>query len=324
MLVSVIILNWNGLDYLKDCLDSVFMTNYPASSLEIILVDNASVDGSVAFVKQQYPSVKVIENKINLGFCGGNNMGIQASTGDVIVLLNNDTIVDQNWVVSILDKFKDPTVGIVGCRILYPYSKMIQVLGFSEEFPGFWRALCEGQINHESIDDTSKIDYVQGAAIAILRKTLKKIGLLNSRYESLEDAEWCYRAKKFGLKVVLSNAIVYHFGGISWKRLPSIKRFLTQHKAKHLLILEYYPTKEFIKYFFGYPLKYLNCGISRFSAQETVLQRNNATKQLGKIRTLFYAVRAYLFENFSFLIALLLIITENKKNTAVKGIAEFK
>lgn len=95
MKASIIILNWNGLKYLKECLNSVYKQTF--GDFEVILVDNYSKDSSVSFVRHNFPKTRIIKNKKNFGFAKGNNMGIKKSKGKYIVLLNNDTIVDKNW-----------------------------------------------------------------------------------------------------------------------------------------------------------------------------------------------------------------------------------
>ncbi|MBU4223242.1 MAG: glycosyltransferase family 2 protein, partial [Euryarchaeota archaeon] len=90
-LVSVIIVNYNGKQYLKNCLSSLSAQSYPA--IEVIFVDNASSDGSVEYVRKEFPSVRIIESKKNLGFAKGNNLGIREARGELIATLNNDTEV---------------------------------------------------------------------------------------------------------------------------------------------------------------------------------------------------------------------------------------
>jgi len=145
LLVSVVILNWNGGDYLRRCVESVLETDYPRNLIEVIVVDNGSTDGSAKSIKKMYPQVKLIENKKNLGFCVGNNVGINKASGDLIILLNNDTIVDNGWIREILKKAKDPKVGIVGCRLYFPQTKVIQVIGFRSKFLGYMEAIGSGE-----------------------------------------------------------------------------------------------------------------------------------------------------------------------------------
>ena len=99
-LVSVVVLNWNGKCFLQQCLASVTKTHYP--NLEVVVVDNGSEDGSQSFVKRFYPNVTLIENKKNLGSAEGNNKGILEANGKYVVLLNNDTVVNEKWISELL------------------------------------------------------------------------------------------------------------------------------------------------------------------------------------------------------------------------------
>jgi len=99
-LISIIIVNHNGIRFLKDCLKSIYQQSY--SDFEVILVDNGSTDGSVQFVKENFPGVIMIENKENLGFAISNNQGIELSKGKYIALLNNDTVVDKDWLKNLV------------------------------------------------------------------------------------------------------------------------------------------------------------------------------------------------------------------------------
>jgi O-antigen biosynthesis protein len=116
--VSILIVNYNGSHLLPDCLSSLENLDYPKEKTEVIVVDNNSVDSSIEFIKKNYPWVKVIESSENLGFAGGNNLGYQHSTGEYIVLLNNDTRVDRGWLNALVMAAKNDKVGIVASKLL--------------------------------------------------------------------------------------------------------------------------------------------------------------------------------------------------------------
>ncbi|MCU0476836.1 MAG: glycosyltransferase family 2 protein, partial [Anaerolineae bacterium] len=116
-LFSVVIPNWNGKHFLQVCFDSLRAQTYP--SIEVILVDNASSDGSQMFVKAEYPWVRLIELPTNTGFTGACNAGMKAATGAVICLLNNDTEVEPTWAAHVMDAFaRHPQVGSVASKML--------------------------------------------------------------------------------------------------------------------------------------------------------------------------------------------------------------
>lgn len=277
--VSIVILNWNGGKYLKECLDSVLKTDY--QDLEIIVVDNASTDGSQELVKKCYPQVILIENERNLGFCVGNNIGIKRATSNIIILLNNDTIVDRSWVKEILKCAQDPRVGIVGCRLYFPGTKIIQSLGYRMKFLGFWESIGAGQEDKGQFDKVGCVDYVSGAALAVKREVLDKIGLLDPAfYAYCEDVDLCYRARRAGYKVVTSNAIVYHYGSLSWDRLPVRKMYLVQRNRIYF-ILKHYSPKTLLRYVVEYPVMSFMVNLCRFIRGETGLQK---TATLNKIQ----------------------------------------
>jgi O-antigen biosynthesis protein len=100
--VSIIVLNYNGKKYLDNCFDSLARISYPKSRFEVILVDNASSDGSVAYVRKKYPWVNVTNLNKNYGFTGGNNAGVNIAKGEYVVFLNNDVMVDKNWLTELI------------------------------------------------------------------------------------------------------------------------------------------------------------------------------------------------------------------------------
>jgi len=124
--ISVIIVNFNGKELLASCLTSIFQSSYPKNKLEIIVVDNASTDDSVAFLKNNFPQIKLIESQENLGFTGGNNLGYEQSTGDFICLLNSDLKINKNFFANLLSAFKKPEVGLAAPKIYFdlPFIKI--------------------------------------------------------------------------------------------------------------------------------------------------------------------------------------------------------
>jgi GT2 family glycosyltransferase len=117
---SILIVNYNGQHLLNDCLNSVFAINYPKNKFEVILVDNNSQDDSVEFVKKNFPKIKLIRSQENLGFTGGNNLAYKRAKGEYIVLLNNDTKVDKNWLSELVNTANSKKeVGIVSSKLLF-------------------------------------------------------------------------------------------------------------------------------------------------------------------------------------------------------------
>ncbi len=124
--VSIVIPNYNGARYLPTCLEAIRSQQYPADRFEVIVSDNGSTDGSLELLRDQYPWVRIIPNKCNLGFATGCNVGIQASRGDYIVLLNNDTAPEPKWLKNLVAVAEsDPQVGIVTARIRLFYDQLV-------------------------------------------------------------------------------------------------------------------------------------------------------------------------------------------------------
>lgn len=218
-LVSVIILNYNGLTYLgrllEECLNSVLHTDYP--NLEIIFVDNGSTDNSIEFVRRNYKStINLVENDRNLGFSEGFNTGIRISKGEYIALLSNDMTVDPDWLNPIMRIMEsEPKVGIAGFkRFIYGRKDIIDGVGGDLYLCG--RAKTVGTLeSDEGQYDTinEDLDYV-GGAMVLRRVALGEVGLFDPDFFIFfEDVDLCYRVRKKGYKVIyVPDAIIYHRG----------------------------------------------------------------------------------------------------------------
>jgi GT2 family glycosyltransferase len=305
-LVSVIILNWNGADYLGRCVASVLETDYPTNLLEVIVVDNGSTDNSAKSVKKMYPKVKLVENRRNLGFCIGNNIGIKIASGDLIILLNNDTIVDKAWIKNLIQQARDPKVGVIGCKLFFPRTKVIQAVGFRMKFTGYIEIIGSGEIDHGQFNTTIDLDYVSGAALAIKKEVLTKIGLLDPRFYAYgEDADLCYRARKAGYLVTCSKAVVYHYGSISWNRFPIRKLYLNIRNNLRL-IRKHYPPRSLLGYML-LPPKLLKVDCVRFLRRQTILQRAELTTKSTRKQSAFkLAIETILLETMLFFVTLLM------------------
>ncbi len=210
--VSVIVLVWNGAKFLDACLDALIAQDYQPR--EIIVVDNDSKDDSVAIAQKYLPSVKLFRNDYNLGFVGGNNIGIRAARGEIVVLLNQDTIVQPGLLRAIAETFDDSKVGIVGCKALYPNSKRFQhaggVVGSDDALT---RHIGWDEEDNGQYDAVSEPEFVTGAAFAIHRKVLNKLGPLDEGFHPAfyEEIDYCYRARRAGFRIVYQpKAVLYH------------------------------------------------------------------------------------------------------------------
>ena len=222
-LVTIIIVNWNTKALTANCIQSILAKN-KQTNFEIIVVDNASSDGSVAFLKSKFPEITLIENTSNVGFSRANNQAIKKANGKFILLLNSDTEMLTREPLLRLKIFfaKNPNVGIVGATLVLPDGK-IQSAG--RKFLSlknlikqqFFFGATPGMKSRKSEHLPFFADYVDGAFLAIRRQVISEIGLLNEDYFMFgEDMEWCARAQKAGWKVmVLPGIQVLHYHGAS-------------------------------------------------------------------------------------------------------------
>jgi GT2 family glycosyltransferase len=211
-LVSVVVINWNGKDHLPPCLDSLLAQTYPR--VEILVADNASTDGSQQLVREQYPTVKLVALPENRGFTGGNNAGVAASTGQIVILLNNDTAVDPGWVAAVVDAFhQHPDAGLVASKmLLFDRRDTFHTAGDFYRLDGLpgnrgvWQP-DEGQYD--------RVEYVFGAcggSLAARRSVWDVLGGLDDDFFfSAEDVDFAWRAQLAGHRCVYTpHAVVYH------------------------------------------------------------------------------------------------------------------
>lgn len=237
-LVSIVIVNWNAKENLEECLNSLFKISY--KNFEVILVDNGSNDNSVSFVKEKYPQTLIIESKENLGFAGGNNLGLKYCRGKYILFLNNDTIVTYDFLgklVIFLDKRID--VGIVQPKILFhrPGTSLhhkINSVGSFFLHSGFLYHLDYGKIDTKQ-NESYEILSAYGACFLARKKLLDKVGLFDDDYFAyFEETDLCHRVWLSGLKVMIEPAaIIYHKGAKTAEKLPTA--FIQYHSFKNRL-----------------------------------------------------------------------------------------
>lgn len=211
--VSVIILNYKVKDQVLECIQSIVKSNY--TPLEIIVVDNNSQDG-IADIIKKYPGIKFIQTGDNLGYTGGNNIGIKKALdlgAEYILVLNPDTTIDKNAINYLVGSVENLDAGIVGPKIFFEGAKKIWYAGGifdGDNILGIHRGVDEidtGQYDHQE-----NTEFVSGAAIFIKKEVFTKIGFFDEKYFLyLEDLEFCYRAKINGVKIVYNpKALVYH------------------------------------------------------------------------------------------------------------------
>ena len=238
-LVSIIILNYNAGELLLNCVESVFKTNY--SNFEIIVVDNTSKDHSHIKCKEKFDKIHLIENKENLGYCEGNNVGIRQAKGDFIVILNPDTIVSANWLTEIMSAYNNVGEGLYQPKILSLYeNNVIQSTGNMLHLFGFGFARDKGISNNNIRNEIEQISYASGTCLFTSAKVLKKVGLLDSfLFLYHDDLDLGWRAAQIGIKsYYVPNSVIYHAESYSLKW--SSKKFFWLERNRRYCLLTHY------------------------------------------------------------------------------------
>lgn len=222
--VSIVIVTFNNWSYTKQCLESLIRNN-EYQNLEIIIVDNASTDETkIQLARLSNPNIKVLFSPENLGFAGGNKAGCNLATGEYIILLNNDTIVTQNWVEKLIKPLRENEhIGMAG-----PVSNSVgndQMLDFCISNPLFGASdLWLQDFNQFNRGKFRYTDLLGFYCVAIKREIYEKVGDLDTNYGigMFEDDDYCESVKSLGYKlVIVEDVFVYHHGSVSFKKLQS-------------------------------------------------------------------------------------------------------
>jgi len=222
--ISIIIINYNKKDYLKNCIESVIKnTDYP--NYEIVVVDNHSIDGSIEFVKKTFPSVKLIENEKNYAFGGGSNIGVRKTEGKYFVLLDNDTLVQPYWLSRIVETAEnDEKIAIVASVVIlkswYDLCKKNDPWLNNEKIAE--NIMDNFYKRHKSLKRVEEFSHVAITACLLRRDVFERVGFF-SDYMFLfwEDTELCWRTVLSGYKVVYDfDSLVYHYVGTTRKKNP--------------------------------------------------------------------------------------------------------
>lgn len=238
-MVSVIIVTRNGLDNLKECLPSLYAQTY--SNLEIIVVDDQSLDGTREWLIQDYPAVHVIQQLEGPNFAAGCNLGIQNARGELIFLLNNDTFLDPYCIQELVAvQSRYTRVGGVAAMLRFYHNRpFINGLGTYIPALGFGHDLAIGSLDVGQLDDLEETPLLCFAAALLPKSALNEVGLLDEAYGFYyEDADWSYRARRSGLKLLAaSRAKVYHkFGATMGQRPSSFKiKLVTRNRQRFVL-----------------------------------------------------------------------------------------
>jgi hypothetical protein len=245
-LVSIIILNYNAGDLLLNCVDSVFKSAY--SNFEVIVVDNISADNSHIRCKEKFEKIQLIENKENLGYCEGNNVGIRNANGEFIVILNPDTIVEPNWLNHLMSAYTKFGEGLYQPKFFSLNEKLVlQSTGNMLHIFGFGFARDKGKIDNKEKESIEKINYASGTCLFTSKIVLDKIGLLDSfLFLYHDDLDMGWRAAHVGISsFYVPKSIVYHAESYSIKW--SSKKFYWLERNRKYCLLTHYSKETYAK-----------------------------------------------------------------------------
>jgi GT2 family glycosyltransferase len=252
MKLSIVIICWNDLKVLGDCVASIYRTTV-STEFEVIISDNGSTDGSIEFVRRNFPAVRVVENGENLGFAKGNNRGIRVSKGEYVLILNPDTIIHEGA----LDKwiqFADchQEAGGFGCKVLNPdgsyqhparpfptiprywvMALYLRFLGLTSDRYAGWRGETE-----------RSIDQQQGCCVMFRGNLLRELGGFDEQFfYHFEETDLCRRVWKSGYSILYTpDVCITHLGGQSVKRFP-LKFVLESHRNRYRYFYKYFGRK---------------------------------------------------------------------------------
>ncbi|MCL6100227.1 MAG: glycosyltransferase [Bacteroidetes bacterium] len=253
--LSIIIVNYNVKEFLLNMLDSVQKATKTISA-EIIVVDNASDDGSVESIKEKFPSVKLIVNEKNVGFGAANNIAMLHASGKYFLLINPDTIVREDTFIKMISFFEqNPEAGIAGCKVLNadgslqlacrrgfpgPWTSFTKVMGLSTLFPKS-RLFARYNLTYLDENKTYEVDAVSGAFMMLRKEVYDKIGGFDQEFFMYgEDLDLCYRTQQAGYKVFYVHSTeIIHYKGESTKR-SSMDETKVFYDAMHLFVRKHF------------------------------------------------------------------------------------
>ncbi|MFA6888680.1 MAG: glycosyltransferase [Candidatus Woesearchaeota archaeon] len=310
--VSIIILNWNGKQDTDDCLISLKKLDY--NNYNIIIIDNGSTDDSVAYLKAKYPQVTILENKVNLGFTGGNNVGIKEAIKNgtkYVILLNNDTVVDKNMITEMIKGYQfGENVGLVGPKVVY-YSNDKKIWcagGHYNKFLGKGKMYDHYTRKKKNLENITGVDWISFCVVMIKTEVFEKIGLLdNDFFFNSEDLDFCRRAVKnkftcvYTPKAIVKHKISQDSGGLnsSFNIYYQVRNTLLFYKKNrsllgfcvsliyYLLLSIPYRMFTFLKEGNGKKIKYFGYGITDFlkgNYGKGILSEKIKTEQTQRLR----------------------------------------
>lgn len=268
--ISIVIVNYNVRDFLNNCIESIYKSKTNLT-YEVIVVDNNSQDNSVPLLSPKFPDVKFIQLNDNLGFSKANNIGFENSSGEFVLILNPDTLLQPDTLQKMYDFLKnDETIGAAGCKVLNgdltfqlpcrrsfptPWNSFCKLFGLQKVFPSV-KAFSEYNLTYKNIDDTYEVDALIGAFIFARKNVIDEIGGFDESYFMYgEDLDFCFKIKKAGYKIFyFSQTNIIHFKGESTRRssINEVKHF---YEAMQIFVKKHYNSSFFFLLFLKFGIK---------------------------------------------------------------------
>lgn len=285
--VTIIVLNWNGADHTVACLAALTATTY--ANFDILAVDNGSSDDSVASIRSAFPNLRIIETGRNLGYAGGNNVGIKealAQGAQYVWILNNDTVVQPDTLQRMVDAAeRDESIGMVGSKVCYlDTPDIIWYAGGTVDLKcGGTRHIGKDEPDRGQHDTPAETGYVTGCSMLVKRQVIEAIGLMDEAYFLyFEDVDWSLKARQAGWKLLYEpKAVLYHAEGAQDGKLYS-DRFIYYTLRNRLYFMKRFA-----------PRNLLDCHVMQLKMALYFGKSGLNTGLKGGLRALALALEAY-------------------------------
>jgi len=252
-LVSIIILNYNGLPYVQACLASVLRSDH--ASFEVVFIDNNSTDGSLEYVSKSFGNesrLKIVRNYMNYGYAKGNNLGVRYADGEYLVFLNVDTAVEYDWLINLIGFLNShPDVGIVQCKLKSMDDRaVLDCTGHFIDWFGIAFVLGHGERDEGQYDTANKIFAAGGAAFGIRRNVFEKLGGFDEDFFMLfEEDDLCWRAWIAGYGVFyVPNSVVYHKSAAIRSAMGAYKNLYLSRRNRMISMLKNYSVGNLLRF----------------------------------------------------------------------------
>jgi len=249
--VAIIIPTYNARDVIGDCLNALLKIDYP--NFRIVVIDDNSKDDTVKFIEENYPEAEIFKTRKRSGFAGSVNLGIRKTIGDIVILLNMDTVVDKAVLKPLVNELSlDKEIGLVGSKIYSLDGKTLQHAGGLLRKNGISVHIGRGQFDNGQYDHVRDVDYLCGALLGFRRDIIEKVGFFDEGYKPLyyEDVDFAYRIRKKGLKVrYIPDSYLVHKENVSTGGL-SDRFYYHFHRNRLRFIFKNYSFRFILSKFF--------------------------------------------------------------------------